>query len=75
MGTVEIGPDALATLPDAVRTNFASGPIAMLTDAQPMRRAGDDLKELVAARLAALDRSFAFSWASEQRSCMPRPGR
>lgn len=53
---IVIGPDALDALPDLVRaalasTGAAGGSIALVTDGHPMRRAGDDLPTLVAARL------------------------
>lgn len=49
--TVEIGADALERLVDVVQRITEPGPIALLMDAEPMRRGADDLKEMVADAL------------------------
>jgi glycerol-1-phosphate dehydrogenase [NAD(P)+] len=52
---IVIGPDALDELPRLVGVVRQPGPIALVVDDVPMRRRGEDLKGLVAARLAELD--------------------
>ena len=53
MRTVRIGPDALDHLPDDVAAVRRGGPVVLVVDETPMRRAGDDLKSKVQAALAA----------------------
>jgi glycerol-1-phosphate dehydrogenase [NAD(P)+] len=57
LGRILAGPDALAALPGAVAEllDGGAGPIALLTDATPMVRAGEDLKPAV-RRLLEADR-------------------
>lgn len=51
---IEIGIDALDTLPEAVAAaRIGSGPVIVLVDATPMRRAGRDLKADAVASLPA----------------------
>lgn len=55
LGRIVAGPDALSALPAVVAEllDGAAGPIALLTDATPMVRAGADLKSTVRALLEA----------------------
>jgi glycerol-1-phosphate dehydrogenase [NAD(P)+] len=55
LDSVVAGADALAELPALVAAlpTAATGPVALLADATPMRRGGEDLKEKVRAMLAA----------------------
>jgi glycerol-1-phosphate dehydrogenase [NAD(P)+] len=50
---IVIGPDALDELPAVVAAVRRAGPVDLVVDRRPMRRAGADLKSLVAERLAA----------------------
>ena len=49
--TVRIGPDALDVLPDAVAAIRGPGPVVVLVDETLIRRAGSDLKAMVATML------------------------
>lgn len=49
--SVRIGPDALDELPDAVAAIRQPGPVVVVVDETPMRRAGSDLKAMVATML------------------------
>ena len=51
--SVRIGPDALDGLVDAVAEVRDPGPVVVIVDETPMRRAGDDVKATVAAALGA----------------------
>ena len=51
--SVRIGSHALNALVDDVATVTRTGPVVVVMDETPMRRAGDDLKSLVLDRLAA----------------------
>lgn len=56
LGRVIAGPDALQALPGALAELLDGGPggtVALLADATPMRRGGEDLKAAVRERLAA----------------------
>ena len=53
LGRVRIGSNALAELPDDVATVRREGPVVVIVDETPMRRAGDDLKAAVVAALSA----------------------
>ena len=53
IGSVEIGPDALASLPEVVARVRADGPVVLVVDETPMRRGTDDLKARAAAMLQA----------------------
>jgi glycerol-1-phosphate dehydrogenase [NAD(P)+] len=55
MDRIVIGPDALDELPGLVAGLRRPGAIALVVDDVPMRRGADDLKALVASRLAAVD--------------------
>ena len=48
---VRIGPSVLDHLEDDVATLRGDGPVVVIVDETPMRRAGENLKELVQARL------------------------
>jgi glycerol-1-phosphate dehydrogenase [NAD(P)+] len=48
---VEIGPDALGRLPDAIGEVRRAGPVVLVVDETPMTRAGDDLKATTARDL------------------------
>jgi glycerol-1-phosphate dehydrogenase [NAD(P)+] len=52
LGTIRIGPDALAHLADEVAAVRRDGPVVLVVDETPMRRADRDLKADVAAILA-----------------------
>ena len=53
LGTVRIGPDALRHLADDVAAVRRDGPVVLVVDETPMRRAGGDLKADIHARLSA----------------------
>jgi glycerol-1-phosphate dehydrogenase [NAD(P)+] len=55
LARIVIGPHALDDLPRLVTDIRRPGPIALVIDRQSMRRGTDDLKELVATRLAKID--------------------
>ncbi|MEW6635998.1 MAG: iron-containing alcohol dehydrogenase [Actinomycetota bacterium] len=52
MKRVEIGPDALTTLPEAVADISRSPDVVLVMDSTPMRRGGEDLKAEVERTLA-----------------------
>src|SRR6516164_1777870 len=52
LSRIDIGPAAIAALPEVVAGLARGGPVTVLMDATPMRRNGDDLKALVGAMLA-----------------------
>ena len=52
LSRIDMGPAAIAALPEVVSGLARGGPITVLMDATPMRRNGDDLKALVGAMLA-----------------------
>ena len=53
LGRVRIGSNVLAALPDDVAAVRRDGPVVVIVDETPMRRAGGDLKAAVVAALSA----------------------
>ena len=52
LSRIDVGPSAIAGLPGIVSGLARGGPVAVIMDATPMRRNGDDLKALARAMLA-----------------------